>query len=170
VPLRKQCQVKISKESAVFKNVHDSRGIDRAAESIIILKYKIEIWKVAKTTTSKLQVFVNRSLRRILNIHWPEVISNEELWRRADETEIYIQIKRRKWNWIGHTLRKGHDIIEREVLDWNPHGQRKRGRPKQTLRRSVHNEVLGEGKSWGEVKQLTRNRIRWRRFVDALCP
>jgi hypothetical protein len=34
------------------------------------------------------------------------VISNEELWARAEETEISMQIKRRKWNWIGHTLRK----------------------------------------------------------------
>jgi hypothetical protein len=98
------------------------------------------------------------------------VISNEELWRRAKETEISIQIKRWKWNWIGHTLRKGHDTIEREVLDWKPQGQQKRGRPKQMWRRSVHNEALGEGKSWGEVKQLARNRIKWRRFVDALCP
>ena len=64
---------------------------------------------------------------------------------------------------------KGHDIIEREVLDWNPQGQRKRGRPKQTWRRSIHNEALEEGKSWGEVKQLAGNRIRWR-FVDVLCP
>ena len=46
-------------------------------------------------------------------------------------------------------------------LDRNPQGQRKRGRPKQTWWRSVHNEALGEGKSWGEVKQLARNRIRW---------
>jgi hypothetical protein len=95
-----------------------------------------------------------------------EVISNEELWRRAEETEISIQIKRGKWNWTGHTLRKGHDTIEREVLDWNPQGQQKRGRPKQT----VHNEALGERKRWGEAKQLARNRIRWQRFVDALCP
>jgi hypothetical protein len=43
------------------------------------------------------------------------------------------------------------------------------GRPKQTWRRSVHNEAL-EGKSWGVVKKLARNRIRWRHFVDALCP
>jgi len=71
---------------------------------------------------------------------------------------------------IGHTLRKGHDSIEREVLDWNPQGKWKRGRPKQMWRRSVRSEALGEGKSWGEVKQLARNRIRWRRFVDALCP
>jgi len=41
------------------------------------------------------------------------VISNEELCRRAEETEISIQIKRRKWNWVGRTLRKGHDTIER---------------------------------------------------------
>jgi hypothetical protein len=68
------------------------------------------------------------------------VISNEELWIRVEETERSTQIKRRKWNWIGHTLRKGHDTIEREVLDWHPQGQRKRGRPKQTWRRSVHNE------------------------------
>ena len=134
-----------------------------------VLLYGSETWKVAKTAISKLQVFVNRCLRRILNIHWPEVISNEELWRWAEETEISIQIRRRKWTWIEHTLRKGHDTIEREVLDWNPQGQWKRGGPKQTWRRSVHSEALGEGKSWGEVKQLARNRIRWR-FVDDLCP
>jgi hypothetical protein len=98
------------------------------------------------------------------------VISNEELWRRAEETEIPIQIKRRKLSWIGHALRREHDTIEREVLDWNPEEQRKRERPKQTWRRSVHNEALEAGKSWDEVKQLARNRIRWRRFVDALCP
>jgi hypothetical protein len=35
------------------------------------------------------------------------VISNEKLWRRTGETEISIQIRRWKWNWTGHTLRKG---------------------------------------------------------------
>ena len=106
----------------------------------------------------------------ILSSHLCPVISNEELWRRAGEIEISIQIKRRKWNWIGHTLRKGHDTIEREVLDWNPQGQRKRWRPKRTWRRSVHSEVLGEGKSWGEVKQLARNRIRWRLLLTPYVP
>jgi len=85
-----------------------------------LLLYGSETWKVTKIATSKLQVFVNRYLRRILNIHWPEVISNEELWRRAEEIEILTQIKRRKWNWIGHILRKGQDTIEREDMDWNP--------------------------------------------------
>ena len=61
-----------------------------------VLLYGSETWKVTKIITSKLQVFVSRCLRRILNIHWPEVISNEEVWRRAEEIEISTQIKRRK--------------------------------------------------------------------------
>jgi len=76
-----------------------------------------------KTITSKLQTFVNRCLRRILNIHWPEVISKEELWRRTEEIEMSVQIKRRKWKWIGHTLRKGNEAIEGEALDWSPQGK-----------------------------------------------
>jgi hypothetical protein len=92
------------------------------------------------------------------------VISNDELWR-AGETEISTQKKRRKCTWIGHTLRKGNEAVEREVLDWNQQGKRRRGRPKQTWRRSVHNEALEKGKSWSEVKRMARDRTRWRRFV-----
>jgi hypothetical protein len=65
----------------------------------------------------------------------------------------------------------GLNILGMSEVRWREFGEiRKRGRPKQTWRISVHSEALGEGKSWGEVKQLARNRIRWRRFVDALCP
>jgi hypothetical protein len=43
--------------------------------------------------------------------------------------------KRRKWNWIGHTLHKETGAIEKTALDWNPQGYRRRGRPKRTWRR-----------------------------------
>jgi hypothetical protein len=79
-------------------------------------------------------------------------------------------IKRRKWDWIGHTLWKGNEAIEREALDWNPQGKRGIGRPRHTWRRSVHNEALENGNSWSEVKRMARNRTTWRCFVDALCP
>jgi hypothetical protein len=58
------------------------------------------------------------------------VISNEELWRRTGEIEMSTQIKTQKWNWIVHTLRKGHETIEREALDWNPQRKRRRERPR----------------------------------------
>jgi len=135
-----------------------------------VLLYGSETWKEMKTNTSKLQTFVNRCLQRILNIHWPEVNSDEELWRRTGEIEMSTQMKRRKWNWIGHTLRKQHEAVEREALDWNSQGKRRRGRPRITWRRTVHSEALEKGKSWSGVKRMARNRTRWRCFVDALCP
>ena len=69
-----------------------------------VLLYGSESWKVTNQITNRLHVFVNRYLRRILNIYWPETISNEELRNRAKEDSIKNQIRRRKWNWIGHTV------------------------------------------------------------------
>lgn len=134
-----------------------------------VLLYGCETWKVTSEITHKLQVFINRCLRRIKRIFWPKVISNEDLWKQTKEEHIDIQIKRRKWKWIGHTLRKEQNAVERQALFWNPQGQRKRGRPRKSWRRSVMEEAKEEGKTFGELKTLARNRIRWRCFVEALC-
>ena len=91
-----------------------------------------ETWCVTKTNTHKLQTFTNRCLRNILNIRWSEVVSNEQLRDKTKQTPIETEIRKRKWGWIGHTLRKPASIITRQALDWNPQGQRKVGRPKQT--------------------------------------
>jgi hypothetical protein len=62
---------------------------------------------------------------------WTDKITNE-LWRITKQKPIEIQIKRRKWNWIGNTLCKEAGAIEKTALDWNPQGYRRRGRPKRT--------------------------------------
>jgi hypothetical protein len=43
-----------------------------------------------------------------------------ELWRITKQNPIEIQIKRRKWNWIGHTICKEAGATEKTALDWNP--------------------------------------------------
>ena len=73
--------------------------------------------------------------------------TNTVLWTRAKQEPMVIQIRRRKWRWIGHTLRKEPSNITRQALEWNPQGKRKRGRPKQTWRRSLHSDM---GNSQGQ--------------------
>jgi hypothetical protein len=63
----------------------------------------------------KLKTFINRHLRKIFKIFWPNTISNEELWSLAYETPLEQQIKCRKWKWIGHTLQKGPTAIENQA-------------------------------------------------------
>ena len=63
--------------------------------------------------------------------------------------------KKRKFRWIGHTLRKEDGEIPKAALHWNPQGNRKRGRPKNIWRRSVIKEA---GRSWNELRFLATDR------------
>ena len=89
-----------------------------------------------------------------MNTKWTDKIRNEELWRITKWNPIEIQIKRRKWSWIGHTLRKEAGAIEKTALDWNPQGYRRSGRPKRTWRRTIEDEIRNTERSWNEVKGI----------------
>ena len=39
-------------------------------------------------------------------MHWPETVSNQVLRDKAGEEPVEVQIRRRKWRWIGHILRR----------------------------------------------------------------
>jgi hypothetical protein len=55
-----------------------------------------------------------------MNIKWFDSITNEDLWSITQQKAIENHIKRRKSNWIGHTLRKKTGAIEKSALHWNP--------------------------------------------------
>jgi len=124
----------------------------------LVLLYGCETWKTTNHITRILQKFVNIWVRRIMNIKWTDKITNEELWRITKQKPIEIQKKRRKWNWIGHTLRKEAVAIEKTALDWNPRGYRRRGRAKRTWRKTVEDEIRNTGRSWNEVKGIAGDR------------
>jgi hypothetical protein len=104
-----------------------------------------------------------------MNMKWFDRITNEDLWSITQQETIENQIKRRKLNWIGHTLRKETGATEKTVLDWNHQGYRRRGRPKRTWRRTIEDEIRGTRRSWNEVKGIARDRINWKLFMDVLC-
>ncbi|XP_078330664.1 uncharacterized protein LOC144624641 [Crassostrea virginica] len=79
------------------------------------------------------------------------MFTSEEIWRRATQLPKEIQIRRRKWTWIGHTLRKSKTTIVKQALRWNPQGQRKPRRPRNSWRRSVLQEGIQQDKAWGVV-------------------
>jgi len=94
---------------------------------------------------------------------------SEELRRITHQKSIENQIKRRKWNCIGHTLHKETGAIEKTALDWNPQGYGRRGRPKRTWRRIIEDEIRSTRRSWNEVKGIAGDRNAWKLFMDALC-
>ncbi|KAK7103284.1 hypothetical protein V1264_018214 [Littorina saxatilis] len=134
-----------------------------------VLLYGCETWRTTETMLGKIQIFVNTCLRRILNIRWTDRIRNEDLWQRADQKPAAQQILRRKWGWIGHTLRKPASSITRQALKWNPQGKRKRGRPRNSWRRDTEAEINRQGKTWSQIERAAQDRVGWRIVVDGLC-
>jgi len=94
-----------------------------------------------------------------MNIKWTDKITNGQLWRITKQKPIEIQIRGRKWNWIGHTVHKKVGAIEKTTLDWNPQGCRRRGRPKRMWRRTIEEEIRSTGRSWNEVKGIAGDHV-----------
>jgi hypothetical protein len=89
-----------------------------------VLLYGCETWQLTKTIVHQLQVLVNRYICRILKIFWPVQISNKELWARAKQKPIELQIWQKKWGWLGHTIHRPPGDIAKAALEWNPQGSR----------------------------------------------
>jgi len=126
---------------------------------------------MAKRDASKLNVFLHKSLRRLMKIYWPVKISNEEIRKRANSSTISEQIFRRRWKFIGHVLRMDPNKHPKTALTWAPEGRRSRGRPKETWRRTAEKErtALGFG-SWSEATVAARDRVTWRRRISGPIP
>jgi hypothetical protein len=97
----------------------------------------------------------------LLRIWWANIISNKDLRKATGQEDIYLDIRRRrrrkKFRWIGHTLRKEDGETPKAALLRYPQGSRKRGRPTNSWIRSVMKQA---GRSWNELKFLAADRSR----------
>ena len=165
-------KARIGKARAAFiqlNNIWKSRELSRNTKIRLfnsnvksVLLYGAETWRMTKTTIRKLQAFTNSCLRRILQIRWPETISNTSLLERTGQASTEEEIRKRRWGWIGHTLRKPANNITRQALRWNPQGKRKRGRPRNTWRRDLEAEITKMGFSWNQIERMAQDRKSWR--------
>ena len=90
-------------------------------------------------------------------------ISNQVLRERTQTQTIEESIKIRRWRYIGHVLRNENEENQKVALSWTPEGKRKRGRPRETWRRTVEKDRNEMGwPSWRAAEEAARDRPRWR--------
>ena len=93
-------------------------------------------------------------------------ITNAEVRTKTGSTRVSEQVKIRRWQWLGHVLRMEPDSLPRTAITWAPEGKRKRGRPKETWRRTVERERREMGfETWREAEQAAKDRRRWRDLI-----
>jgi len=57
-----------------------------------VLLYGCETWLITNEIQRKIQTFVNKRLRFILRIWWPNIISNKDLWKATGQEDINLEI------------------------------------------------------------------------------
>jgi hypothetical protein len=73
-------------KSNILSLKHKLRIFNTNVKSILL--YGCETWKTNKNIINRLQVFVNKCIRRILRIWWPNKTSNKQLWERTKQETI----------------------------------------------------------------------------------
>ncbi|VDP38303.1 unnamed protein product [Schistosoma curassoni] len=87
---------------------------------------------------------------------------NLQYERQGTEEEI----RKRRWKWIGHTLRKSSKCITRQALTWNPEGKRKRGRLKNTLRRIIEADMKKMNNNCKELERIAQDRLSENNYTN----
>ena len=132
----KDAMARIRKASQTFAKL-----IQYNSNVLSVLLYGSECWKLTAKLALKLEAFRNRCLRKILGLFCPNTITNEELHRKTDATSLATQIKRRRWRWLGHMCRMSPGALPKTAFRWTADSKRRRGRPKETWRRTVEKEM-----------------------------
>ncbi|VDP38617.1 unnamed protein product [Schistosoma margrebowiei] len=152
-------EAQIGKARAVYlqlKNIWNSKQLStntkvRTFNTNVktVLLYGAETWRTTKATIQKIQQQPNVGE----NKPDPSGGRNQEEALEVDRTHIEASIQ----------------LSQRQALTWNSQGQRKRGRPKNTLRREMEIDMRKMNKNWMELEKKAQDRVGWRMLVGGLC-
>jgi hypothetical protein len=105
------------------------------------------------------QGFEGRLLRRMIGFTWEDKISNIRLKELIGPEDINKEVIKRRRRLIGHVHRMRRERRPRQWLKWTPQGQRSRGRPRGTWRRTYEAERKGANRTGLEIERMAQDRI-----------
>ena len=145
---------KANQAIGALKFFWDSDEVDIRSKYLIymsilmnLLTWGCESWALTKLLIKKLEVFHMRSIRRILRIKWSDVmedrIRNSKVRRMFyNINTVEIQIAKRRLTFIGRVVRMNKNKVPgRLIFAWISGKKRPIGRPNQSLRISLLNDI-----------------------------
>ena len=116
-------------------------------------------------TIKNVELHLQMPARRILQLKWTDKVSNTKFWKMTKELPIENETEKRKWRWIGHTLRKPPETFTLQANTWNPPGKRRRGRPRNTWQRNTgkkkQRKLDTPGEKWRGWPQPENDGVPW---------
>ena len=128
-----------------------------------ILLYGCEAWALTKADEKALDGSYTRMLRKAVNVHWSEHVTNEVLYGKLPA--LSDKIAARRLRLAGHCQRHP-ELSANKVVLWEPtHGRRNRGRPKTSFIDTLKRDT-GAADS-AELAALMEDRSVWKKHVSS---
>lgn len=131
-----------------------------------VFLYNSETWTLTKTRSSDIDVFHRKHLRNILNIRWPDVISNINLYAKTGEKVWTDTVEIRRLRFLGHILRLPTETPVRQALsEFCKKHKNPRGAPKTTWYKTVVKNLKDRGYTFEQALSLANERKSWRSLI-----
>ncbi|KAL1447418.1 hypothetical protein WDU94_003530 [Cyamophila willieti] len=124
------------------------------------LTYAAETWALTVRSIHRLQTTQRSMERSMLGFTRRDRKRNTWIRAKTKVMDVIERVKRLKWRWAGHVLRRTDRRWTTNILNWNPVKKRARGRPRLRWRDEIK-KVAGE--DWRKVAE---DRFVWKNLEE----
>lgn len=126
--------------------------------------YACETWVPYRQHIKMLERFHQRSLRRILNVHWSAHVPDTEILDRAGLPSIECMINQHRLRWVGNLIRMSDSRIPKQMLYGELSvGKRPRHKPKLRFKDCVKSSLSACNFDLDKWESLAANEPEWRK-------
>ena len=145
------------------------------AQVVSVLMYGSCSWAAPKHVLERINTTHRRHLRSILNITWPNIISNENLYNRCNVIPLTERIELSRWTMLGHVLRLPENSPAALALVFaldGCHAKSRRGRHQINLFNTIKSDLNLRGYSLNCIEDLylvrdvARDRKKWQSLFN----
>ena len=127
-------------------------------------------WTLTKKHENEIDVFQRLLIRKLMNVRWPHVISNDELYKRSNETTWTSKIKTRRLRWTGHLLRSPEvspacKAFQESCRKSTNHKKTNRMTWKKQVDKDLQSINKDLSLEYVDLKNLAQDRVWWSRSI-----
>ena len=132
-----------------------------------IFLYNSELWTLTANTIKSIDGFHRKLLRTaVLNVSWPKVVSNQEVYATTKVESWSLVIKKRQLSWLGHLIRLPDDTPAKRSFEYIQKPRAKpRGRQPLTWLTMMKKMVESHCMQWEKACVLAEDRLQWKDFM-----
>lgn len=127
------------------------------------LLYGSETWVLYRSQIQKLEAFHIRTLQRMMNISWRDMVPHVTILQRAHVTSVEAMLIQRQLRWTGHVIRMDDERLPKAILYGElAEGRRSRGGPKKRFKDQLKANMKKCNIPNGQLEALAHDRSHWR--------